>query len=166
MGSCRLIGPKFASFKNFIPECVSRNGNEGDQRIQSLIQILSRMPGKILIVEDQVDHRLILALMLSRMSYQVIEAVDGQEGIDKAMTEAPDLIIMDLGLPGIDGIETAMRLKRNPKTAPIPVIAHTIWTEREHKNRALEAGMVGYLTKPTAPQVFKEAITRALQTRS
>lgn len=120
------------------------------------------MAGRILIVEDQLDHRSILAMMLRRMSYQVIEAIDGQDGIDKALTESPDLIIMDLGLPGIDGIEATIRLKRNPKTARIPVIAHTIWKEQEHK--ALEAGMVGFLTKPTPPQVFKETITRALQT--
>lgn len=121
------------------------------------------MPGKILIVEDQLDHRSILALILRRMSYQVIEAADGSEGIDKAMSESPDLIIMDLGLPGIDGIEATIRLKRNPKTARIPVIAHTIWDEQEHKQRALEAGMVGYLTKPTPPEVFKDTITRVLQ---
>jgi CheY-like chemotaxis protein len=121
------------------------------------------MPGKILIVEDQLDHRSILALVLRRMSYQVIEAVDGQQGIDIAMSESPDLIIMDLGLPGIDGIETTIRLKQNPKTSRIPVIAHTIWDEQEHKQKALNAGMVGYLTKPTPPELFKETITKALQ---
>jgi CheY-like chemotaxis protein len=75
---------------------------------------------------------MILAVMLSRLHYQVIEASDGLEGIDKAVAESPDLIIMDLGLPGIDGLETTVRLKQNPKTAHIPVVAHTIWSEHQN----------------------------------
>ncbi len=81
------------------------------------------MPGKILIVEDHTDSREILAIQLRLMSYEVIEAVDGQEGIENAQAENPNLIIMDLGVPGINGIEETVRLKQNPKTSHIPVIA-------------------------------------------
>ncbi len=124
------------------------------------------MPGKILIVEDHQDSREILAIQLRLMSYEVIEAVDGQEGIEKAQAENPNLIIMDLGLPGIDGIETTVRLKQNPKTAHIPVIALTAWQEQDYKDKALQAGMAGFLSKPTPPRILKDVIERSLQNRS
>ncbi len=124
------------------------------------------MPGKILIVEDHTDSREILAIQLRLMSYEVIEAVDGQEGIEKAQAENPNLIIMDLGLPGIDGIETTVRLKQNPKTAHIPVIALTAWQEQDYKDKALQAGMAGFLTKPTPPRILKDAIERSLRGKS
>jgi len=124
------------------------------------------MPGKILIVEDHQDSREILAIQLRLMSYEVIEAVDGQEGIEKAQAENPNLIIMDLGLPGIDGIETTVRLKQNPKTAHIPVIALTAWQEQDYKDKALQAGMAGFLTKPTPPRILKDVIERSLRDKS
>jgi len=120
------------------------------------------MAGRVLIVEDQVDHRMILAVMLSHLHYQVIEAADGLEGIHKALSEAPDLIIMDLGLPGIDGLETTVRLKQNPKTAHIPVIAHTIWKEEEYKQKAHQVGIVEYLTKPIPSETFKRVLEKFL----
>lgn len=124
------------------------------------------MPDKILIVEDHPDSREILAIQLRLMSYEVIEAVNGQEGIEKAQAENPNLIIMDLGLPGIDGIEVTVRLKQNPKTAHIPVIALTAWQEQDYKDKALQAGMAGFLSKPTPPRILKDAIERFLQGKS
>ncbi len=124
------------------------------------------MPPKILVVEDQVDHRTLLVLMLSRLKCEVIEAADGQEGIEKALAELPDLIIMDLMLPGIDGIQATVRLKQDPRTARIPVVAHTIWKEPEYKERALQAGVSEYLVKPTPPQVFHEIVQRFLPAKT
>lgn len=123
------------------------------------------MPGKILVVEDHPDSREVLVFQLGHMNYEVFEAASGEEGIEKALTEGPDLIIMDLGIPGINGIEATVRLKENPKTAHIPVIALTAWGEG-YKHKASDAGMVEYLTKPTHLQVLKEVIERFLQTRS
>jgi len=120
------------------------------------------MAGRVLIVEDQLDHRTILTIMLSRLHYQVIEASDGMEGIDKAVAESPDLIIMDLGLPGIDGLEATIRLKQNAKTAHIPVVAHTIWSEQEHRERAQQAGIAEFLTKPTPTETFKRVLEKLL----
>ncbi len=97
--------------------------------------------------------------MLRPAGYEVIDAVNGEEGIDKAIANTPDLIIMDLGLPGMNGIEVTIRLKQNPKTARIPVIAYTVWGE-EFKDRAMEAGMANFLSKTTPPQIFKEVIER------
>ena len=124
------------------------------------------MPGKILIVEDHTDSREILAIQLRLMSYEVIEAADGQEGIEKAQAENLNLIIMDLGLPGINGIETTVRLKQNPKTAHIPVIALTAWQEQDYKDKALQAGMAGFLSKPTPPRILKDVIERSLRGKS
>lgn len=123
------------------------------------------MSAKILIVEDHEDSRDILKLQLQALGYEVIEAESGQEGLEKALTAAPDLIIMDLGLPGIDGIEAAVRLKKDPKTADIPVIAHTAWSPEDGREKALKAGMAEYLNKPTLPQVLRKVIERFLQKR-
>ena len=118
---------------------------------------------RILIVEDYLDTREIIKAILKNQGYSVIEAETGQEGLEKAIAELPDLIIMDIMLPGMDGIETTIKLKQHPKTANIPVIANTIWKERDFQDRAEKAGIVEYLIKPTAPLVFKEIIERTLK---
>lgn len=122
------------------------------------------MPGKILVVEDRQDFRIILSLILRPLGHEIVEAENGQEGIEKALNEAPDLIIMDLALPGMDGIETTIKLKQNPRTAHIPVIAYTVWGE-EFKEKALKAGMVHFLRKTAPPQALKEVIEKLLATR-
>lgn len=124
------------------------------------------MAVRILIVEDNADTRELLDIQLRRMTYEVIDAATGEEGISKAQAESPDLIIMDLGLPGISGIETTVRLKQNPKTAHIPVIALTAWMEDQFRHKALEAGMVEFLCKPTAPQALRYVIEKFLQPKS
>lgn len=121
------------------------------------------MVGKILVVEDHEDSREILAFMLRRLNYEVIEVTNGQEAINRAMSDGPDLIIMDLGLPGMNGIETSAELKKNPQTASIPIIAHTAWDEHEYKKKALEAGIVEYLSKPTDPRTLRRVLEKVLQ---
>jgi CheY-like chemotaxis protein len=121
------------------------------------------MPAKILIVEDHPDAREILVFQLRHIGYEVIEAANGPEGIQRAMGEDPDLVIMDLGLPGMNGIETTVKLRQNPKTAHIPIIAYTAWNEQDYKDRALQAGMAEYLIKPTPLNVIREVLQRLLQ---
>ncbi len=121
------------------------------------------MPARILIVEDHADLRELLKLQIQTMGHKVIEAENGQKGLEKALAETPDLIIMDLGLPEMNGIEATVRLKENPKTAHIPVIAHTAWSREDWREKALRAGMVEYLTKPVRPQLLRETIGRFLQ---
>jgi CheY-like chemotaxis protein len=121
------------------------------------------MPARILVVKDHRDSRELLAFMLRSMGYEVIEAANGQEAIEKAGAEEPDLVIMDLGLPGINGIEATVKLKQDPKTAHIPVIAHSAWSEEQYRAAALRAGMVEFLTKPTPPKVFGEVLQRLLK---
>ncbi len=124
------------------------------------------MPAKILVVEDHPDSREILVFQLRHVGYEAIGAETAEEGIEKAAAKNPDVIIMDLGLPGLNGIEATVRLKQNPQTAHIPVVALTAWGEQFHKEKALAAGMVEYLTKPARLQVIKDVIEKFLQTKA
>jgi two-component system, cell cycle response regulator DivK len=119
------------------------------------------MAKTILVVEDVEDSRAILVLILQRYcGYQTIEAATGTEAIQKALSEISDLIVMDLGLPDIDGMDAARALKANPSTAHIPIIAHTAWTTSKSRDAALNAGMVEYLEKPVPKELMKETIER------
>lgn len=118
------------------------------------------MPAKVLIVEDHQDFREILRIQIEYLGYKVIEALSGEEALEKALVENPDLIIMDIMLPGMNGIEATIALKQNPKTSRIPVIGHSAW--QENKNKALAAGMVEFLPKPTTPRVFGEVLESIL----
>lgn len=117
------------------------------------------MAKRILIVEDVEDSRAILVLILQRYcGYQTIEAATGTEAIQKALSEKPDLIVMDLGLPDLDGVDAAKALKANPSTAHMPIIAHTAWSPSEWREAALSAGMVEYLEKPVPKELMKKTI--------
>ena len=103
---------------------------------------------KILLVEDNDMNLDMLSRRLKRKQFEVVAARDGQEGIDKAASERPDLILMDMSLPVIDGWEATRRLKANPETRDIPVIALTAHAMAEDRQRALDAGCDDYDTKP------------------
>jgi CheY-like chemotaxis protein len=103
---------------------------------------------KILLVEDNEMNRDMLSRRLTRRGYQVLIAVDGQEGINRATADAPDLIVMDMMLPVIDGWEAARRLKAAETTRNIPVIALTSHAMQGDRERALQAGCDDYDTKP------------------
>jgi CheY-like chemotaxis protein len=118
------------------------------------------MAKRILIVEDHHELRSLLADMLRFMRYETIEAETGEQALEKAVSENPDLILMDLGLPGMDGIGIARALKQNPTTARIPIIGQSAWDQKLWKKVALEAGMVEYIQKPFLPNVLKDAIEK------
>ena len=103
---------------------------------------------KILLVEDNEMNRDMLGRRLQRRGYEVVIAVDGAEGVAKAQTEAPDLILMDMSLPVIDGWEATRRLKVAPETRSIPVIALTAHAMSGDRDKAVEAGCDDYDTKP------------------
>ncbi len=103
---------------------------------------------RVLIVEDNEMNRDMLARRLERRGYQVEIAVDGQAGIDMATSVSPDLILMDLSLPVIDGWEATRRLKAEQSTRDIPVIALTAHAMQGDEQKALEAGCDDYDTKP------------------
>lgn len=103
---------------------------------------------KILLVEDNELNRDMLSRRLARQGYEVIIAVDGEEGVATARAENPDIVLMDMGLPVIDGWEATRRLKASPATRAIPVIGLTAHAMAEDRDKALEAGCDDYDTKP------------------
>jgi CheY-like chemotaxis protein len=103
---------------------------------------------KILLVEDNEMNRDMLSRRLARKGYEVIVAVDGREGVDMARSETPDLILMDMSLPVMDGWEASRTLKADGKTRPIPIIALTAHALSEDRQSALDAGCDDYDTKP------------------
>src|SRR5262245_41746355 len=103
---------------------------------------------KILLVEDNEMNRDMLSRRLERKNYEVVIAVDGAEGVSKAQSESPDLILMDISLPVIDGREATRRLKAASETRSIPIIALTAHAMAGDRDTALEAGCDDYETKP------------------
>jgi CheY-like chemotaxis protein len=103
---------------------------------------------KILLVEDNEMNRDMLSRRLVRKGYEVVLACDGQAGVDMAAAEAPDLILMDMSLPALDGWEATRRLKAAPATRHVPVIALTAHAMSGDRDKALEAGCNDYDTKP------------------
>jgi len=103
---------------------------------------------KILYVEDEEMNYDMLSRRLKRKGYQVVTAVDGEEGIAMARSETPDLILMDMSLPVLDGWEATRRLKSAPETRSIPIIALTAHAMAGDREKALEAGCDDYDTKP------------------
>ena len=103
---------------------------------------------KLLLVEDNEESRDGLSRHLRRKGYEVLVAVDGQQGMDMARTEAPDLILMDMSLPILDGWEATRQLKADERTRGVPVIALTAHAMAGDRERALEAGCDDYDTKP------------------
>lgn len=107
-----------------------------------------RTMNKILLVEDNEMNRDMLSRRLTRKGYQVIMAVDGQEGIDLARTESPDLILMDLSLPVVDGWDATRKVKDMVETRHIPVIALTAHAMPSDREKAFQAGCDDFDTKP------------------
>jgi two-component system, cell cycle response regulator DivK len=103
---------------------------------------------RILLVEDNEMNRDMLSRRLARKKYEVLIAVDGGEGVTMARSETPDLVLMDMSLPVIDGWEATRQLKASPETKAIPVIALTAHAMSGDRERALEAGCEDYDTKP------------------
>jgi two-component system, cell cycle response regulator DivK len=121
------------------------------------------MAKRILVVEDDADNRRIVVKVLTVEGYEVLEATDGRSALATARKERPDLIIMDLAMPGLDGWQAATQLKSDPKVADIPIIALTAFAMRGDEERAREAGCDGYLSKPCRPQTIREVVRRYLR---
>lgn len=115
---------------------------------------------KILLVEDNEDNRDMLSRRLERKDFIVSLAVDGEEGVNKAKVEMPDLILMDMSLPVMDGWEATKNLKKIPETANIPVIALTAHAMSSDREKAMEAGCDDYDTKPVDFTRLLEKISR------
>jgi two-component system cell cycle response regulator DivK len=126
----------------------------------------NRTASRILVVEDDPDNRRIVVKVLSVDGYATLEAADGESAVALARREHPDAIIMDLAMPGVDGWEAARRLKADPATADIPIVALTAFALRGDEDRAREAGCDAYLSKPCRPQAIRDVVGRLLQRRN
>jgi CheY-like chemotaxis protein len=122
------------------------------------------MPGeRILLVEDNPMNRRVSEFLLRARGYAVDEARDGQEALAILEQRKPQLILMDLQLPGMDGYATTRLIKQNEATRNIPVVALTAYAMSGDAERALEAGCDGYITKPIDPDVFHKTIAHYLE---
>jgi two-component system cell cycle response regulator DivK len=121
---------------------------------------------KILLVEDNEMNRDMLSRRLARKGYEVVIAVDGAQGLQMARSEAPDLILMDMSLPEVDGWEATRRLKADAATAAIPVIALTAHAMTGDRDKALEAGCDDYDTKPVELPRLLEKIQALLEPKA
>jgi two-component system, cell cycle response regulator DivK len=110
------------------------------------------MSKRILVVEDTEDNRRILRDLLTRAGYELIEAVDGESGVAMATTHRPDLILMDIQLPVFDGYEATRRIRANPDTRSIPIIAVTSYALSGDESKVRAAGCDGYVAKPFSPR--------------
>lgn len=110
------------------------------------------MTNRVLVVEDQYDNRQILRDLLTNAGYEMIEAVTGEEGVSIAEQQRPDLILMDMQLPVIDGYESTRRIRANPELKSIPIIAVTSYAMSGDDALAYEAGCDAYVTKPFSPR--------------
>jgi len=118
------------------------------------------MAGKILIVEDNSRFAEILAILLNEAGYETSLATSSGQGIHKALTERPDLILTDLNLPDMTAIEAITTLKNIPSTASIPIVVLNAETARQLKTKALKAGATEYLLKPIPPRDLINVIRR------
>jgi len=118
---------------------------------------------KILLVEDNEMNRDMLSRRLERKGYQVVLAVDGQSGVELAQAEAPDLILMDMSLPVLDGWEASRKLKADPRTRRVPIIALTAHVMAGDRERAIAAGCDDYDTKPVELPRLLEKIEALLR---
>ena len=110
------------------------------------------MAKRILIVEDQEDNRMIMRDVLSSAGYDLIEAANGEDGVKLAHSERPDLILMDIQLPIIDGYEATRRIKGSAELKSIPIIAVTSYALSGDQTKARAAGCDGYVSKPFSPR--------------
>ena len=118
---------------------------------------------KILLVEDNEVNRRLAGFLLRSQDYQVREAPSAKDAFEILKTEQVDLIVMDIQLPGMDGLEATAKLKAEPATANIPVIAVTSYAMAGDRDKALAAGCSGYVTKPIDKTIFLAEISRHLK---
>jgi two-component system cell cycle response regulator DivK len=122
------------------------------------------MSGKtILYIEDNPGNRMLIRRILEVEGYKVVEAEDGIEGLEKAKSMTPDLILMDINLPGMDGYELTGKLKKLPHLVSVPVIAMTANVMHGDREKTLEAGCDGYIQKPIDVDQLPEQVARFIK---
>ncbi len=115
---------------------------------------------KIMIVEDDEKSLYLARFILEKEGFEVIEARDGLEALDNVSRETPDLILMDMQLPNLDGYEATRRIKADERLAKTPVIALTAYAMKGDREKTLEVGCSGHIEKPIDPSTFVEEVTK------
>lgn len=118
------------------------------------------MSATILLVEDNAANRYLATFLLENSGYIVVHARNGAEAVVAAQNEKPDLILMDIQMPEVDGYEAASRIRAEPHLAHIPLVAVTSYAMPGDREKALRAGFVGYLEKPIATETFISEVAR------
>jgi CheY-like chemotaxis protein len=117
----------------------------------------------ILIADDRASSRELLRLVLERAGYEVVEAEDGEQALSRARAVNPDLILLDLQMPALDGYGVLAALRSEARFENLPVLALTASAMRGDRERIIEAGFTDYLAKPAGPEVLRETVARLLQ---
>jgi two-component system cell cycle response regulator DivK len=120
------------------------------------------MKGKILVIEDNEQNLYLIRYILEDCDYEVFAAVDGKEGIALSASLLPDLILLDIQLPGMDGYAVARNLRENPNLAYTPIVAVTSYAMPGDREKAMEAGCSGYIEKPIDPDTFDKQVEQYL----
>ena len=118
---------------------------------------------KILVVEDNDKNMYMMAFILAKSGYQVIKAETGELGVELALKEMPDLVLMDIQLPGIDGIEATKKIRASKADGKIPIVAITSYAMTGDKERVMAAGFTGYIEKPINPDTFMAEVERFIK---
>lgn len=121
---------------------------------------------KILVVEDNEINMYLCSRILKSSGYEVIEARSGEEGVELTIKEKPDLIIMDIQLPGIDGLEATKKIRESKAVEKIPIIALSSYAMAGDREKALKAGCTGYIEKPINPETFISEIKKFLEVKN
>lgn len=120
------------------------------------------MKGKIIIIEDNEQNLYLIRYILENCDYEVFSAWDGEEGIELAASTRPDLILLDIQLPVMDGYTVARKLRENPDLAGTPIVAVTSYAMPGDREKAMEAGCSGYIEKPIDPDTFEAQVGKYL----
>ena len=122
------------------------------------------MNKRVLIVEDNEQNLYLLSFILQKRGYEVVAAHDGQQGIDMALSMIPDLILLDIQLPVMDGYAVARALRADPRLDRVPIVAVTSYAMTGDREKTIEAGCNGYIEKPINPDTFLQQVEAHLAT--
>ena len=119
--------------------------------------------GHILVVEDNQDNYELVRTILELAGYDTFQAITGRDGVDAARKQKPDLILMDMALPEMDGWDATQRIRKDPETKHIPMVALTVHTLPRERKRALDAGVDAYISKPFDAAYFLQVVENTLR---
>jgi two-component system cell cycle response regulator DivK len=121
------------------------------------------MPLRALLIEDNENNRYLLTILLRDAGFEVLTAVNGASGVEMVRKEKPDVVLLDIQMPEMDGYEVAATLKSSPDVAGIPIIGVSSFAMPGDKDKAMRMGFVGYIEKPVDPEQFAESVAKVLR---